>query len=207
MGLFKRYINQTRKPAGALGKLMLRGMNRGHAKLADWGLTQLPDLAPAEILELGCGGGRNAGVLLQTYPTARVTAVDYSALSVEQTQVFNRDAVQSGRCVVRQRDVSDLRMKAETFDLATAFETIYFWPGLEVCFREAAGVLKTGGTFLIVNESDGSDASSKRFEQIIDGMRIYTPAEIEEALRAAGFSAAETRRHPVKPWIAVLAHK
>ena len=207
MGLFKKYINQTRKPEGALGKLMLQGMNSGHAKLADWGLAQLPGLSPSEILELGCGGGRNAGALLQTYPAARVTAVDYSALSVERTLVYNREAVHAGRCVVQQRDVSDLRMEADTFELATAFETIYFWPGLETCFREVAGVLKPGGTFLIVNESDGSDVSSLRFEQLIDGMKIYTPTEIEAALRAAEFSAVEIRHFPDKPWIAVLAKK
>ena len=33
MGLFKKYVNQTRKPEGFLGKLMVAGMNGGHAKL------------------------------------------------------------------------------------------------------------------------------------------------------------------------------
>ncbi len=33
MGLFKNYINQTRKPEGVLGKAMLNGMNSGHAKM------------------------------------------------------------------------------------------------------------------------------------------------------------------------------
>ena len=37
MGLFKNYVSQTRKPEGFLGKMMLGGMNSGHAKLADWG--------------------------------------------------------------------------------------------------------------------------------------------------------------------------
>ena len=37
MGLFKDYVSQTRKPEGFLVKMMLRGMNSGHAKMADWG--------------------------------------------------------------------------------------------------------------------------------------------------------------------------
>ena len=41
MGLFLKCINQTRKPEGTLGKLMLKGMNFGHAKTADWGMSQL----------------------------------------------------------------------------------------------------------------------------------------------------------------------
>ncbi len=59
MGLFKDYISQTRKPEGFLGKLMLRGMNAGHAKLADWGMAHLPPVSPANIADLGCGGGKN----------------------------------------------------------------------------------------------------------------------------------------------------
>ena len=35
MGLFKDYVSQTRKPEGRLGKMMLSGMNSGHAKMAD----------------------------------------------------------------------------------------------------------------------------------------------------------------------------
>ena len=30
------------------------------------------------------------------------------------------------------------------YELATAFETIYFWPGLEKCFAEVARILKPG---------------------------------------------------------------
>ena len=41
MGLFNDFINQTRKPEGFLGKMMVNGMNGGHAKLADWGMSHL----------------------------------------------------------------------------------------------------------------------------------------------------------------------
>ena len=68
MGMFKNYVSQTRKPEGFLGKMMLGGMNSGHAKLADWGFTHLPAINPDRALDLGCGGGRNAGELLKKYP-------------------------------------------------------------------------------------------------------------------------------------------
>ena len=32
MGLFKNYINQTRKTEGVLGKMMIKGMNSGHGE-------------------------------------------------------------------------------------------------------------------------------------------------------------------------------
>jgi 2-polyprenyl-3-methyl-5-hydroxy-6-metoxy-1,4-benzoquinol methylase len=97
MGLFKDYVSQTRKPEGFLGKMMLRGMNSGHAKMADWGLDHLQRVDPENIVDLGCGGGRNAGELLQRYPKARVTAVDYSELSVEKAKEYNREMIAAGR--------------------------------------------------------------------------------------------------------------
>lgn len=207
MGFFRNYVNQTRKPEGFLGKMMIKGMNSGHAKMADWGLEHLETAVPEEIVDIGCGGGRNAGELLKKYPEARVTAIDYSPLSVEQAAEYNRRAVAAGRCVVKQQDVSALNLDAGKYDLATAFETIYFWPGPEKCFAEVARVLKPGGYFLIVNESDGLDATSQKFVKIIEGMKIYTTEQIESALKNAGFSKVKTDHHRKKPWITVLAKK
>ena len=207
MALLRKFFNQTRKPEGFLGKLMLSGMNSGHAKLADWGFEHLPEHTVSQAVDLGCGGGRNAGELLKKYPAAHVTAIDYSALCVEKAKSYNRAMIAAGRCTVRQGDVSVLDLPAASFNLATAFETVYFWPGLEKCFAEAAKVLKRGGVFLICNESDGTDPTGTKFESIIEGMKSYTAQEIEAALKAAGFSQVEIDHHPNKPWIAVLAKK
>lgn len=207
MGIMKKFFNQTRKPEGALGKLMLRGMNSGHAKLADWGFAHLPPMQPQKIVDLGCGAGRNAGELLKKYPSAHVTAIDHSALSVEKAQEYNRESIDAGRCAVLQGDVSELHLPEESFDLATAFETVYFWPGIEDCFSQVAKILKPGAYFLICNESDGLDATGKKFEQIIDGMKVYKAEELEAALRKAGFTEARSDPYGSKPWITVLARK
>ena len=122
MGLFKDYVSQTRKPEGFLGKMMLRGMNSGHAKMADWGLGHLRNIDPDCIVDLGCGGGRNAGELLKRYPEAHVTAVDYAELSVEKVKEYNQEMIAAGRCTVQQGDVSSLELPEENYDLATAFQ-------------------------------------------------------------------------------------
>ncbi len=147
MGLFKKFVSQTRKPEGFLGRMMVNGMNGGHAKMADWGLSHLNSIVPKEIVELGCGGGRNAGELLKKYPGSYVTAVDYSDVSVDRAKEYNKAMIDAGRCDVRQGDVSALDLPEGKYDLATAFETIYFWPGLERCFAQVARVLKPGGNF------------------------------------------------------------
>ena len=207
MGLFRKFVNQTGKPEGFLGRMMVGGMNGGHAKLADWGMTHLDGIKPAEIAELGCGGGRNTAELLRRYPGAKVTALDYSEISVEKTRKLNKDAIAQRRCAVIQGNVASLPFESGVFDLATAFETVYFWPGLEHCFSEVYRALRPGGTFLICNESDGTDETSLKYEKIIDGMKCYTIAEISSALTAAGFSRVQSDHHVGRPWITVLAVK
>ena len=207
MGLFKKFVSQTRKPEGFLGKMMLSGMNSGHAKMADWGFKHLPSIKPTEIADLGCGGGRNAGELLKKYPKAHVTAIDYSDLSVKKAAEYNKEMIARGRCTVEQGDVSDLKLAADSLDLATAFETIYFWPGLTKCFSQVAKTLKLGGYFMICNESDGMDKASLKYEKIIDGMKNHTVEEITEALKKAGFSEIKADHHNSKPWITVVARK
>ena len=207
MGLFKKFVSQTRKPEGLMGKMMVNGMNGGHAKMADWGMSHLHSIGPKEIVELGCGGGRNAGELMRRYPAAHLTAIDYSDISVGKAKEYNKAMIDAGRCAVMQGDVSKLDLPEEKFDLATAFETIYFWPGLEKCFAQVAKVLKPGAKFLIVNEADGIDEASLKYEKIIDGMKCHTIEEITSALKNAGFSKVVSDHHDSKPWITVVATK
>ncbi len=208
MGLFKSFVNQTRKPQGVLGKMMLGSMNgSGHAKMADWGMSHLDIIKPSLIAELGCGGGRNAKELLKRYPDSKLVAIDYSDLSVEKSKAYNEEAIKEGRCVVRRGDVSKLDLPDDCCDLATAFETVYFWPGPEKSFAEVFRILKKGGYFMIVNESNGMDETGKKFEKIIDGMKCYTANELTAVLKKVGFSEVKTVTHPKNPWIAVIAKK
>ncbi len=208
MGLIKKYMNQTRKPEGKLGSMMIKGMNSGHATMADWAICQLDaTVDPGNIVDYGCGGGRNLSALLLKFPNAYGTGVDYSELSVKKAREFNRVLIEDNRCEIVQGDVSALKLGKGKFDFASAFETIYFWPGLERCFSQVAATLKKGSTFMIVNESDGADGPSKRYEKIIDGMRIYTPEQISAALSKAGFINIRVEHHRSKPWIAVFAVK
>ena len=207
MGIIKYFLNQTRKPEGILGALMIRGMNYGHAPLADWGLSKLPVIEPQKAVDLGCGGGRNVAALLKQYPQAVVDGLDYSPLSVEKAIVYNARAIARNRCTISVGDVSDLHITANTYDLATAFETIYFWPKLEKCFTNVHHILKEKACFLVVCESDGMDGIGERYEKLINGMKVYKASEIESALKAAGFKDVKSIHHEKHPWLAILAKK
>lgn len=207
MGILKRIFNNTGRPQGFLGTLMVSGMNTGHAEVSDWGIDCLEITAPGNIIELGCGGGRNAARLMEKYRNAKLCALDYSEVSVRKTIQTNWEAVSSGRCTVIQGNVAQLPFVFEQFDLATAFETVYFWPGPVESFCEVYKVLKPGGSFLIVNESDGTNPADKKWKNMIDNMRIYTARQLCEHLYAAGFTEIWVHCNEKKHWICVLARK
>ena len=105
MGLFLKFINNTRKPSGILGKIMIYSMNKGHAKMADWGIKHFPKIQFQNLLDIGCGGGRNALTLLKKYDCTHLTAVDYSPLCVEKTRQYNQQFIKEKRCDVLEANV------------------------------------------------------------------------------------------------------
>ena len=53
------FFENTRKPRGFGGKLMTKMMNIGHAKLSQWGFSNISVNPDAAVLDVGCGGGAN----------------------------------------------------------------------------------------------------------------------------------------------------
>ena len=52
------FLENTRKPAGLGGKVMVRMMNLGHRALSSWALSFLPALKDGAVLD--CGKGQKA---------------------------------------------------------------------------------------------------------------------------------------------------
>ena len=199
------FFENTRKPVGFGGKLMVAMMNVGHSAVARWGL-QFLELAPdAKVLDCGCGGGANIKRLMKKCPQGIVKGIDYSPVSVEKSKKVNEAAVTKRRCDVLCASVAELPFESEQFDAVTAFETVYFWPDLPQCFREVYRVLKPGGTFLICNESNGDTDRDEKWTEIIGGMTIYKDAELKAYLEQAGFH--EVQIHKKKSWLCITARK
>lgn len=200
------FFENTKKPEGLGGKIMVAMMNSGHSKLADWGMSFLGLSTDAAVLDCGCGGGANLRKLLKRCPNGTVTGIDYSSVSVEKSKKLNAKTISEGRCCVLETSVAVLPFEDNKFDVATAFETVYFWPGLVDCFREVYRVTKTGGIFLICNEATGDTDKNDKWTQLIDGMTIYRDAQLKTALREAGFTNIQIHKNK-KDWLCVTGQK
>ena len=117
------FFENTRKPVGLGGKIMVAMMNLGHSPVARWGLRFLELTPDAKVLDCGCGGGANIKRLLKKCPQGIVKGIDYSPVSVEKSKKVNDAAIAEGRCAVLQGSVADMIFADDWFDAVTAFET------------------------------------------------------------------------------------
>ncbi len=205
MSVLKSFFQNTRKPQGIGGKLMLSRMNARHNANARWGLAHIEIPPAARILDIGCGGGQNISNLLDRAPQGIVYGVDYSPVSVEKSKRKNKKAILQGRAKVTQASVSSLPFEDGEFDLATAFETIYFWPDLLHDFMEVGRVLKENGLFFICNEIARPEGAEKWIEML--NLSVYTKEDLFRVLLEAGFCGISCHEHPNGKWLCVTAQK
>ena len=187
--MFRRFLENFRKPEDNFsGRLMLMSMNRGHEKLAKWGRSYIKIKKEDTVLDLGCGGGRNIHYFLTQ--GAKVYGMDHSEASVNMARERNKEQVKSGRCQILVGDVKRLPFQDESMAIVTAFETIYFWNEIEVCFEEIYRVLNKGGQFLICNEVSSMKRKDVRRLAGKIAMKVYTPDDLTNMLTKVGFSCA-----------------
>lgn len=201
------FFENTRKPQGFGGKIMVKMMNSGHSKLAKWGFTIIYAKSNAKVLDIGCGGGANIANWLAKCTNGHVTGIDYSKVSVEESKKLNAIAIKQGKCDIVYGDVSSMPFDNKTFDCVSAFETVYFWPDLEKCFAEVNRVMKIGGTFLICNESDGTNPKDEKWAKKIGGMKIYNEEQLHTALEKAWFCNIKSYVNAKKHWLCIVANK
>lgn len=201
------FFENTRKPQGFGGKIMVKMMNSGHSKLAKWGFTKIYAKSNAKVLDIGCGGGANIANWLAKCTNGHVTGIDYSKVSVEESKKLNAIAIKQGKCDIVYGDVSSMPFDDEAFDCVSAFETVYFWVDLEKCFAEVNRVMKSGGMFLICNESDGTNSADEKWTKKIGGMIIYNEEQLYTALEKAGFCNIKSYVNAKKHWLCIVANK
>ncbi len=180
------FFDNMRKPQGKLGNIQLKSMNKEHTPVSLWGLKHL-DIQPDDIiLDVGCGGGINIKRMAEK--AKKVYGVDYSIESVKLSKEVNENLISEGKVEIQKGNVKNLPFDDNSFDIVTAFETVYFWPDIEKCFGEVKRVLKPGGIFLIGMETNGSDNWMMKFWNHFIDMEMHDDEEITSFLENNDYS-------------------
>lgn len=166
-----------------------------HAQGAD--LEALVDLTrdrpTARVLDLGCGGGH---VTFNVAPHVReVVAYD---LSAEMLEVVAAAAHERGLDNVEtaQGGAERLPFADESFDFVLSRFSAHHWRDLEAGLREAARVLKPGGTAAFADSITPGTPLLDTYYQTIEllrdcsHVRNYSRAEWEAAIARAGLICA-----------------
>jgi ubiquinone/menaquinone biosynthesis C-methylase UbiE len=211
MGFRQKLVNQVRKPSGRFGKIIARGMNKGHAKLAEWGLSHVKIDPSNIILDIGCGGGGNLKRYAKIIVNGKIYGIDYSETAVDVSKEINRRYIKQGIVEIYEGSVSSLPFKDNFFNLVSSFETFYFWPDLTSDLQEIHRVLKPKGYLILVNE--GYKCDNQKFRNKAENWSklgnfpIHYPNEYREFLEEAGFLNIQISEEYKKGWITAIGMK
>ncbi|MEL7642362.1 MAG: class I SAM-dependent methyltransferase [Solidesulfovibrio sp.] len=199
----KLLMGQCRRPGGILGEYIGRRMNRSHFALTTWGLAHMAVAADADVLDIGCGGGRTLARLAQLAPRGRICGIDASEKSVAMSRRHNAQAIASGRMEVRLASVTALPFADATFRLATAVETHYFWPDLAADLAEVRRVLRPGGQLLLLGEvydTPNFDARNQKWLELVP-MTYLTVEAFRALFQTAGYVDVAIDEETSRGWI------
>lgn len=199
-------LDQCMKPHGEEGITTIQNMNENHREIYDFGFECVDVGRDDKILDIGCGGGVNIERFLKL-TDADVDGLDYSEVSVSESIRRNRSSVDGGRCRVIQADVSDMPVEDESYDLISAFETVYFWPDIAETFKEVYRIIKTDGQFMIAQGTDGNHPDDEKWLETVEGMSVYDAEELERCLLGAGFKSVNSFKKDNSHILVVIAQK
>ncbi|KRF36356.1 class I SAM-dependent methyltransferase [Nocardioides sp. Soil805] len=90
--------------------------------------VELMDVQPHDqVLEIGCGPGAGAELIVSKLESGKLFAIDRSESGVDRTKRRNQKAVDAGRLVVRQIDLATLRVPVKRLTKVFAFNVNLFW--------------------------------------------------------------------------------
>lgn len=135
-------------------------------------IAEMDIQAGENILEAGCGTGRNLAILAQKYPKANFFGLDASSVMIEESQ--KKVDSKSLKNVQLQIALADDFNFDKTFNLAKPFDTIFFSysismiPPWKESIANALKNLKSGGSFYIVDFYDQKDLPGW-FQKLLQG--------------------------------------
>jgi len=198
---------QVKKPTRFVGRLFAWLMNSSHSALTDWALTHFRVDRHANVLDVGCGGGRTIQKLAEI--TTSVYGIDYAAGSVAASRAHNKGLIAEGRVQVELASVSRLPFANDFFELVTAVETQYYWPDVVNDMREVLRVLKPGGRFIVVAES----YKGGRYDWLLGpvmrliGSHRLSVDDHRALFQSAGYTEIELFEELGKGWLCATGRK
>ncbi len=185
---FKTFFSkQARKPSGIFGRLIMsRIFDIGNYYLNNFVFDILTPGANDRILEIGCGTGKMLNTLASKTDGDYFEGIDFSTTMVSMAKKRNKKHLNNGRVGIIEGDFDVHPFNEDLFDKMFTVNTIYFWKDPQKTAQKAAGLLNTGGIFIVALE-DHKQLEQRKLNE--DVFTIYSPKNVQSLLTDSGFSS------------------
>lgn len=188
MGVERYIAKQFGNPSGLGGRMVSAVMNRQNRPLYEAAAELLRLSNEDAVLDIGYGNGYMLNMLARRHNCA-FTGIDASPSIVGAAARRNRAFVETGRMRLMCQNANGMSFANSSFDKAYTVNTVYFWENPDGIMLEIRRVLKPGGLFI---NALYSNATLSRFGHTRFGYRHFTPDQLMDAGRRAGFTASIT---------------
>ena len=197
-------MSQFAKPTGFFGKILAKGMARGHMEFYKNALKSINPKKDDKYLEIGFG----SGIFINRYMShvSKIAGIDHSEDMVKLASDINREVVESGKAEFKQGYASSLPWGDNEFTVVASIEVFFFLDETEKTLKEIFRVLKPGGRLVIemaFNKDDGAD-HSRHIKKM--NLKLYSGEEMKNLLKKTGFTDIaidyyEAVRIPIKGYV------
>ena len=179
-------MSQFAKPTGFFGKILAKGMARGHKHFYKYAARVIDPQKEDRYLEIGFG----SGIFIKKYMShvSKISGIDHSEDMVQLASDINKGLVDVGKAEFKQGSASSLPWNDNEFTVAAVIETFFFLNEIDKVLNEIFRVLRPGGRLVIemaYNKDDGVD--HKRHIKKMN-LRLYSGEEMNKLLKNAKFS-------------------
>ena len=164
-----------------------------------WLRRNAPPLPPdARVLEIGCGQGYGTQLILETFESNHVDAVDLDPSMV--TKARSRLHQHTNKVTIAQGSALDLTTALDagdrSYDAVFDFAIIHHIPDWRAALDEVARVLRPGGTFYF-DEVTAVALASRTYRLLFDHPEHdrFTAAQFLDACESRGLRIISHRTH------------
>jgi SAM-dependent methyltransferase len=147
--LYQQLLQQSKKPSGWLGSMMMKLWNNVYLPLAKWCLVFVEEREKDQIssvLDVGVGNGASTNYIREFFTKAdHIVGIDISQKAVEQARKYHLTA----NIRFEKKDISQTGYPSNQFDLICAFQNHFHWEDLQGSFLEIRRILSANGILLI----------------------------------------------------------